>query len=128
MEKGGVDQGVAHVCPEVVTAPLPVLVGADVVVVVWPLVDDELEDVAEDPDDDDDDEVGVVDTAVPVVLDTEAECAAVCEEARIPSPTAAVVETMPIAVVSRRTRDTARLRTTAGDWCGLLVELVGRAC
>jgi hypothetical protein len=62
----------------VVTAPLPVLVGADVVVVVWPSVDDETEDVAEDPDDDDEVAVvGVVDAAVPVVLDTEAEWAGV---------------------------------------------------
>jgi len=111
----------------VVTAPLPVLVGADVVVVVWPLVDDEPEDVAEDPDDDDDDdeEVGVVEAATWVDPDADAECAAVSEEARIPSPTAAVAETIPIAAVRRRTRDTARLRAKAGDCCG---RLGGRDC
>jgi hypothetical protein len=121
MEEGGADQGVAHVCPEVVTAPLPVLAGV-VVVAVWSLVDDDPVDVAEDPEDDadedDDDELGVVEAAEPVDRDAGAECAVVSEEARIPSPTAAVVATIPIATVSRRTRDMARLRTKAGDGCG----------
>jgi hypothetical protein len=100
----------------VVTAPFSVAVGASVVVVVvWPLVDDELDEVVEDPDDDDEDEeAGAVEAAAWADLDADAECA-VSEEARIPSPTAAVVETIPIAAVRRRTRDTARLRTRAGD-------------
>ncbi len=106
-------------------AALLVLVGADVVVVDWPLVVDEFEDEVDEPDVDDDDEAGPVDAAVLEDLDADAECAAVSEATRIPSPTAAAAETIPIAAVRRRTRVTARLRAKTGDRCE---RPVGRDC
>jgi hypothetical protein len=94
----------------------PVVVGGVVVVVVG-------SDAEDGPEDEPVVVAGtVVEAAVPDIdvladgLVADAERAEVSEATRIPSPTAAAVETIPIAAASRRTRVTARSRAHPAGW------------